>query len=809
MVTIPFPSPRPGSARAATVTDCGKTGNSGLTTAVFERKSKHFSAFFGFSDSLVRERSAPFGAPHELAKQLSPGADRSPTVAARWDPSLNDRKFLLSIGSIAIALAIALSPSIVRAASSTIDFNRDVQPILSDNCYHCHGPDAAQRKAHLRFDLLDPKQGPFVDHDGQQAIVPGHPEQSLLIARILSEDEDEKMPPARSHRQLSAAQVEVLKAWVQQGAKWGQHWSLVPPVKAEPPAVNDAAWPRNAIDRFILARLEREGLSPSPEAPRATLIRRVTLDLTGLPPTPAEVDAFVADASPDAYEKLVDRLFASPRYGERMVWEWLDAARYADTNGYQGDNTRTMWPWRDWAIRAFNENMPYDQFTIRQLAGDLLPDATPEEKLATGFCRNHMINGEGGRIAEENRVEYVMDQVETTGTVWLGLTVGCCRCHDHKFDPITQKEYYQLFAFFNNTPVTGAGGAGQTAPVVDFSTPQQRATAKELDEAVAAAAAEVTRLENETFTFPKGGTIADAPKLASLSGNIVGTLKQPPEKRYLPSFREIIPKLRDTEPTYIAAVERFFAATDKRTQFSTVVPRVMVMEEMKKPRPTFVLVKGAYDKPADPVTAGTPAVLPPLPADAPHDRLALARWLVSPDHPLTSRVTVNRFWQQFFGYGLVKTVDDFGAQGEKPVHPELLDWLARDFIESEWDVKRLHRLIVTSAAYRQSSKVTPALFERDPENRLLRAAAACACRHSCCAIRPWPSAGSWWRSSAARRSTPTSRRRSGKRRRSGSSSSSRTMASPSIAEASIPSGGESSRRRSSSTRRRARSAPSS
>jgi hypothetical protein len=479
-------------------------------------------------------------------------------------------------------------------------------------------------------------------------------------------------------------------------------------------------WVRNPIDAFILSRLEAEGLSPSAEAPRQALIRRVTLDLTGLPPTPAEVDAFVGDQSPDAYEKVVDRLLGSPRYGERMVWEWLDAARYADTNGYQGDNTRTMWPWRDWAIDAMNRNMPFDQFTVEQIAGDMLPGATAEQKIATGFNRNHMINGEGGRIAEENRVDYVMDQSETVGTVWLGLTVGCARCHDHKFDPISQREYYQLFAFFNNTPVNGGGGNGQTEPVVDLATPEQKAEIKALDAEIKRQSDALFALEAKTFTRPEGKPVADSPKAKLLTGSVLASLSQQPEKRYLPTYRQIIAELKGTEPEYAKAAKTFLDAMASRDKLKAKVARVMVMQDMPKPRDAFILTKGAYDKPTDKVVADVPKALPPLSRGNGDraTRLDLAKWLVSPEHPLTARVTVNRYWQQFFGVGIVKTVEDFGVQGEKPVHRELLDYLASEF-QRKWDVKAMHRLIVTSAAYRQWSKMTPESFERDPENRLV------------------------------------------------------------------------------------------
>ncbi len=613
-------------------------------------------------------------------------------------------------------LLMSAAAAFADAPPTSVQFDREIRPILSDNCYACHGPDAAHRKAKLR---LDTKEGAFATlKKGGFAIVAGHLDQSELAKRISSADPDEQMPPPDSGHQLSARQIELIKRWIDQGATWAQHWSLVPPKRPDTPAVKTANWCRNPIDNFILARLEQNHLSPSPEATKETLIRRITLELSGLPPTPAEVDAFVADTSPDAYDKVVDRLMQSPHYGERMVWEWLDASRYADTNGYQGDSVRTMWPWRDWVINAMNKNMPFDQFTIEQLAGDLLPNATIENKIATGFCRNHMINGEGGRIAAENRVDYVMDQSETLSTVWLGLTVGCARCHDHKFDPITQKDYYSLFAFFNNTPVDGGGGSGQQPPVVDFNSPQEKQKLVDLQAEIEKYAAQITEMEMTLFPRSEKQMPAESPKAAKLSGNIINQLKRPPVKRDPDGLRELVNYYKDKEAPYAEALGKLKAAIEQRQQFNNNISRVMVMEEMPKPRDAFILTKGAYDKPTEKVTAETLSALPPLPPDAPHNRLALAKWLVSPDHPLTARVTVNRYWQQFFGVGLVKTVDDFGVQGEKPANAELLDFLASEFIRSGWNVKALHRLIVTSATYRQSSKMNPQLTELDPENRL-------------------------------------------------------------------------------------------
>ena len=810
----------------------------------------------------------------------------------------------LSCPSLWVAgLLAAIAPCALAADAP--DFNRDIQPILSENCYKCHGPDAAARKADLRLDRED---STFAVRKGKAAVVRGQPDKSELVRRITSKDPDEVMPPPDSNRELTARDIELLKRWVESGAKWGKHWSFVPPVRPELPAVKDPAWVRNPLDAFILARLEKEGLKPSPGAAREKLIRRATLDLTGLPPTPEEVDAFLADPSSDAYEKVVDRLLASPRYGERMVVDWLDAARYADTNGYQGDPTRTMWPWRDWAVEALNANMPFDRFATEQLAGDLLPNATPSQRLASGFNRNHTYNGEGGRIPDETRVENVFDRVETFGTVFLGLTIGCTRCHDHKFDPVTQKEYYQLFAYFNQSSETGElkypGGGGNAAPIMTWTTPEQEKRLAALNGEVKAAEeklsaalatidagqaewekqatagtltwnvvrpqslsarsgatlatqedgsvlasgtlaktdeydlvlrtdeASVTGLRLEVLghpSLPEGGpgrakngnftltgiegeavSVADPKQTKPVKFNVAASYAEysqpnqdvkgavdsdpgsgwavhaapkkdlaaqfafaeplsfaggtelrlrfkqdyagsdPPGQHLLGRFRlsltagPVLPppvaaalavaadkrddkqkqQVRDfyrrtASPAFKELNTRVEAARKTVGEFDKTLPKVMVMDDAK-PRDTFILKRGGYDKPGDKVERGVPAVLSlPLPTGVPNNRLALAKWLFDPRNPLTARVTVNRYWQTFFGTGLVKTVEDFGAQGEKPSHPELLDWLATQFVQSGWDVKAIHRLIVTSNTYRQSSKVTPELLEKDPANRLL------------------------------------------------------------------------------------------
>ena len=456
-------------------------------------------------------------------------------------------------GLVVVAgLFVVLLPWVANGTESPVDFSRDVLPLLSDNCFHCHGPDEKHREADLR---LDEEASAKQMHDGQAAVVPGNSEESQLYRRVASRDADEVMPPADSQRKLTADQIRLLKRWLDEGAVWGGHWAYQPLQRPAPPTpAKHADRVRNPIDAFVLARLEQEGIEPSPEAPRETLIRRVTLDLTGLPPTPDEVDAFLQDSAPDAYERVVDRLLASPAFGERMAWDWLDAARYADSNGYQGDGERTMWPWRDWVVQAFNGNLPYDQFTVWQLAGDLLPEATLEQRLATGFCRNHMINGEGGRIAEENRVDYVLDMAETTGTVWLGLTLNCCRCHDHKFDPLTQRDYYGLFAFFNQTPVDGGGGNPQTPPAIDVPSDEQKQRLPELEAAVAAAAQELDSWERTMFPRPEGQTADQSEAAAKLPDNVRAIVKLPAGGRNRNQLAELEKHWEKDGPEYVQHV---------------------------------------------------------------------------------------------------------------------------------------------------------------------------------------------------------------------------------------------------------------
>ena len=796
-------------------------------------------------------------------------------------------RFRILLSGILLVLDLSAAPP--------VDFARDIRPILSDRCFACHGPDESKRQAGLRLDTED---GAKKSRGPRTPVVPGDVSASEILKRVAPENPARRMPPPYSDRKpLTEKEVATLRAWIEQGAKWQGHWSFTPPVRSAEPSVRNRSWVRNPIDSFILARLEAEGLAPSPEADRDRLLRRVSFDLTGLPPTLAELDSYLADRSPDAYEKAVDRLLASPRYGERMAVDWLDAARYADTHGYQTDPAKEMWPWRDWVINAFNRDLPFDRFTVEQLAGDLLPNATLDQKIATGFQRNHRINAETGSIAEEFHAENLVDRASTVGTVWLGLTVGCARCHDHKYDPISTREFYSLFAFFNSVDEAGNGGTsdgrGNFKPFLRLPAPELEAQLAAKDAELKSARAKLAEIDKrleprqtawepsalnyqpkwEVLTpanlkadngvalraLPDGSVLAGGAMPPSSVFELTATTKllnitafrlelipdaslpdggsgrgaggkgvvtlfearigsrkvalaritadfkseeselnlvvRPAEqlkrgwgvnpemnKRHYAvietarlqgsgaetaftfrigseyegaavgrfrisvtdsEFPEVVPEdmaaiLRTPaagrSPKDAAALTKYFVThpverrrageavaqleTERRT-IENKIPSTMVMSEMAAPRDTFVLMRGAYDKPGDKVTPAVPSFLPPMPADAPRNRLGLARWLVDPGNPLTARVTVNRYWQMYFGTGLVKTAEDFGSQGEAPSHPELLDWLATEFVRTGWDVKAMQRLIVTSAAYRQASNATPALRERDPENRLI------------------------------------------------------------------------------------------
>lgn len=645
------------------------------------------------------------------------------------------RPFFLSICLLAASLAAGAE----APQAAKISFNRDIRPILSDNCYYCHGTDPKNRKGGRRLDTFE---GATADNDGVRALVPGDLAKSDLWQRIISEDEDDVMPPPKAHKKPFTSDVkELIKRWIEQGAKYEAHWAFVPPVRAAVPA-GEAA-----IDHFIGQRLKEDGLAFSSQAEVGLLLRRVTLDLTGMPPTLAELDEFEAAASKDfknAYAEAIDRLLKSARYGERMAMDWLDAARYADTNGYQMDSIRMNWPWRDWVVRAFNDNMRFDRFTIEQLAGDMLEKPTQDQLVATAFNRNHMLNAEGGAIAEENRTKTVFDRVETTSAVWLGLTMGCSQCHDHKFDPITQKDYYSMFALFNQLVETGGVDKrfgkktysnmydslyALESPYLMLSTPEQEAqmksTQSKRDSAEKALMARSAEFKAPFETWLKevradGDLLLkriDEDGLRRIAGSIkLETLNY--EKLTNKTERALVELFLRGDERWAAAVKAIDELRVSEETIQQQIPHVMIMRDEKK-RETRVLDRGNYETPGDIVPPAVPASLPPLPAGTKADRLALAKWLVSPEHPLTSRVVINRLWQQFFGRGIVKTPDDFGLQGALPSHPELLDWMAVEFRESGWDVQHMIKLIVGSKTYRQNAVVTPALLAKDPENVLL------------------------------------------------------------------------------------------
>jgi hypothetical protein len=632
---------------------------------------------------------------------------------------------------------LALSPLATMAAE--VSFNRDIRPLLSDNCYYCHGFDEKHREAGLRLDV---RESALKDNDGVRAIVPGDLARSDLWQRIISKDKDDVMPPPKAHKKpFTSEQRELIKRWIEQGAKYEAHWAFVPPVRAALPE-GEAA-----IDHFIEKRLKAEDLAFSSQAEAGLLLRRVTFDLTGMPPTIAELDAFQAAASKDfekAYTDAIARLLKSPRFGERMAMDWLDAARYADTNGFQMDSIRMNWPWRDWVVRAFNDNMRFDRFTIEQLAGDMLEKPTQDQLVATAFNRNHMLNAEGGTIAEENRTKTVFDRVETTSTVWLGLTMGCSQCHDHKFDPITQKDYYSMFALFNQLVETGGvdkrfGKKSYSnmydslyaleSPYLMLATPEQEAQMKSAqskrDSAEKALMARSAEFKEPFETWVKEVRADGELLLKRIEEDglrrIAGTIKLETlnyEKLTNKTERALVELFLRGDARWSSAMKAIDELRAEEDKIQQQIPHVMVMRDEKK-RETHILKRGNYETPGDIVPPAVPASMPPLPAGTKADRLALAKWLVSPQHPLMSRVVINRLWQQFFGRGIVKTPDDFGLQGALPSHPELLDWLAVEFRESGWDVQHMIRLIMESKTYRQSAAVTPAMLAKDPENTLL------------------------------------------------------------------------------------------
>jgi hypothetical protein len=540
-----------------------------------------------------------------------------------------------------ILLFVSCSPDrhneLLLDSKEQISYNYHIRPILSDNCFACHGPDANKREAGLRLDIAENAYAALKEYPDKFGIVPNSPSTSEVYHRIISSDPNEMMPPPDSNLKLSEYEKALIKKWIEQGAVYEPHWAFIPPRKVELPSVKDKNWPKNEIDHFIWAKMNQRGLVPNPEAEKSALLKRISLDITGLPPSPELQKRFENDKSPDAYEKMIDFLLEQKAYGEKMATLWMDISRYADSYGYQDDNIRTQWPYRDWVIHAFNKNLPYDQFITWQLAGDMLPNANKEQILATAFNRNHKYTEEGGVIDEEYRVEYILDKTNTFSKGILGLTMECAQCHDHKYDPVSQKNYFELFAFFNNTPEKGyEGDVTQSKPA---KTPILWIERNDIDE-------------------------------------LLGFINHKDSSKIM----------------------------------------VSVMEELKEPRKTYILDRGLYDAPTLPVNPNTPESVFAFDSKYPKNRLGLAQWTVDKKNPLTSRVFVNLIWQEIFGRGIVKSTGDFGMQGDLPSHPELLDWLAVDFMENGWDVKRLIKQILSSATYRQSSKVENKKLKVDPEN---------------------------------------------------------------------------------------------
>ncbi len=608
---------------------------------------------------------------------------------------LSKQKMMRSITSVLVLQLIwgAVSFSHLQA-EDVISFNRDIRPLLSDRCFACHGPHAAKREAKLQLDVADGDEGPFHSRDGLPAIKPGEPDSSELWLRLISDDPSVLMPPHDSGKKpLTGEQKELVRKWILQGAMYEKFWSFETPRRQELPTVKDIAWPSNRIDRFVLSSLEKKQMKPQPVADMRTLIRRVTFDLTGLPPTPEEIHQLEQETDPQAYARLVDRLLSTPQYGEHMARYWLDLVRFADTNGMHHDHYREQSQYRDWVIRAYNSNMPFDQFVADQLAGDLNAIPTVDQQIASGYNRLHMVMDKGTNPPQESYTRNVVDQVGAFGTIFMGMTLECAVCHDHKYDPVKQKEFYQLFAFFNNIdgdPETP--GRDQQPPYLRISSPEQDASLLELESQLSKIKSEVEELKKSIAGIAAVDKIGsgDATERAALSM-----------------------KLQQKE-------EESVNLKSARDELNRIIPIALVMRERSDVRPAYILKRGAYDQLGEQVSRNTPAFL--LPLDSKGDvktRLDLARWVTDKRHPLMARVTVNRLWQQFSGVGLVKTSEDFGAQGEYPSHPELLDDLATTFVDSHWNVKSLIRSMVLSQTYQQSSSVSPADFRADAENRLL------------------------------------------------------------------------------------------
>jgi mono/diheme cytochrome c family protein len=641
------------------------------------------------------------------------------------------------------------APSLNAQDTAPIDFNRDIRPILSENCFYCHGQDGNKRQADLR---LDQRDAAIAGH----AIEPGDLAKSELVTRIDSTDPDALMPPPKSNRRLSDAQKDLLKRWISQGAQYSNHWAFetprspaLPVLPADTPQILKD-WAKEPIDAFIAQGLERNALVPSETADRRALIKRLYADLVGLPPQPEQVEQFANDPNPMAYEQLVDQLLADPAYGERMSLSWLDAARYADSNGFQQDGDTWQWMWRDWVVRALNENMPFDQFTLWQLAGDLLPEATVDQKIASGFNRNHLLNGEGGAIAEEQRFVILFDRIDTTATTWLGLTMACAQCHDHKYDPITMRDYYSLMDAFNRVPESGvpqyfSSRIRVAPPLIELPTEENKKRIEEFEARIASLQKEAQPLIDASYN---GWRLNVAPGTAGLPEALAAVLGKPEDQRSEEEKKNLEPSLRKHFDEKVlgnltAKIPPLAAQQGVRNELnayrSDQIPRPMIMSDAQ-PRKTHMLERGEYLKPRDEVAFDTPAFLPKLPEGAPSNRLGLAQWLIAPEHPLTSRVAVNRLWQHFFGVGLIKTAEDFGVQSEYPVHGQLLDYLAVEYRQEGWDTKRLQRSVLLSSTYRQSSRASAENRAKDPENKWF--ARASRFRMPAIVLRDWALASS-------------------------------------------------------------------
>ena len=621
---------------------------------------------------------------------------------------------------ISICLRVVLVAALLAgpAYGAEVDFDRDVRPILSARCFSCHGPDEAARAGGLR---LDERDGAVAARDNGRAIAPGDPAASVLTERVRTDDPARRMPLGGDR--LPEAEIQLLEDWISAGAEYEGHWAYQRPDRPQPPPVSDPEWVRNPIDRFILRKLDSAELVPSGEAEPAVLMRRVHLDLAGIPPTPEQIDDYLARPTERAYRQQVEELLASPLYGEHWARHWLDLARYADSNGYQHDDPREIWPYRDWVIRAFNDDLPFDQFTVEQLAGDLLAEPSLNQLVATGFHRNTPMNGSGGSKVDEVRNAILVDRVNTTATVWLGTTLGCAQCHTHKYDPFTIKEYYRFYAYFDRgvdeVVLHGGGNTRKYYVGAQVELPVSVGRRSRHSGAKAQQAYLKTVVSQAEFE-----ALADLPSWTArhasdrdLDPNAARALAKPERERTEADRKAIRDAFLKTRPE-VAAPRRELESLAQRMK-ALAPASTLIMADKPGPVRSFLLERGQVGARGESLEPGTPATLHALDPALPRNRLGLASWITSPANPLTARVTVNRLWAEIFGRGIVRSAEDFGRQGDAPTHPELLDWLAVEFVERGWSIKEMLRLIVTSATYRQSSRRPPGLRERDPDNALL------------------------------------------------------------------------------------------